>query len=105
MRVHVRRLNHPYTDRNLVYAPRFTKPQQESWFILISDRSGARIFGLERLTLSGRGGGEGSVNFQIPPDYTEESLEVRVLSDGWRGVDLEKRVSWKPGEQAEETSP
>jgi len=96
LRVHVRRLNRAYTDRNFIYAPKFTKPQQESWFILVSDVSGQKIFGLERLTLSGKGGGEGSANIEIPSSFTGDALAVRTLSDGWRGVDIEKKVIWKP---------
>jgi hypothetical protein len=98
IRVHVRRLNRAYTDRSLIYAPNFTKPQQESWFVLVTDASEDKIFGLERLTLSGRGGGEGAVNIEIPGDYKAGSLVVRVLSDGWRGVDFKTRVPWKSAE-------
>jgi antiviral helicase SLH1 len=98
LRVHIRRLNRGYTDRNLIYAPKFSKPQQESWFVIASDASGERLLALQRVTLSGRGGGDGTVELQLPTDYTGESLVVKVVSDGWRGVDVENVVAWKHSE-------
>ena len=56
---------------------------------------------MQRLTLTGRGGGEGSVELTIPPEFCENALIVKVLSDGWRGVDVEKSISWKSDDQAE----
>lgn len=91
LRVRVRRLNRGFTDRNMVYAPKFPKPQQESWFVIASDSSG-KLLALQRLTMSGR---ESSVELDIPKDFTGESVTLRVLSDGWRGVDFEKPVAWK----------
>lgn len=93
--MHVRRVNRGFTERGLIYAPRFSKPQQESWFVLVTDKNGDRILDLQRLTLSGKGGCEGNVNIEIPVEYTANSLVVRVLSDGWRGVDVERTVPWK----------
>ena len=91
LRVRVRRLNRGYTDRNMVYAPKFPKPQQESWFVVASD-SGGKLLALQRLTLSGR---ESSVELDVPKHFTGESVTLRILSDGWRGVNFEKTVAWK----------
>lgn len=93
--MHVRRLNRGYTDRNLIYAPKFTKPQQESWFVLAMDSTGQRLLALQRLTLTGRGGGEGYTELDIPGDYNGKVVNVAVLSDGWRGVSIEKSATWK----------
>jgi len=62
---------------------------------MVTDEDGDRVFNLQRLTLSGKGGGEGNVTIEIPVEYTANSLVVRVMSDGWRGVDVEKTVPWK----------
>ena len=91
IRVRVRRLNRGYTDRNLVYAPKFSKPQQESWFVLAVDSTGQKLLTLQRLTMSGR---EGSVELEIPRDYSGNSVTVMVVSDGWRGITVEKNVPW-----------
>ena len=96
IRVHVHRLNRGYTDRNLVYAPKFPKPQQESWFVLAVDSTGEKLLTLQRLTLYGRGGGEGSVELEIPGDHGGKSVTIIVVSDGWRGIIVEKNVPWKP---------
>jgi len=94
LRVHIRRLNHGYTNNRLLYAPRFPKSQQESWFVLASGPNDQRLLALQRVTLSGRGGGDASVQLDIPA-FDGDSVMVRVLSDGWRGVDEEKQVKWK----------
>lgn len=99
----MRRLNRTYTDRNFIYSPKFPKPQQESWFILVSDAASQKILGLQRLSLSGRGGGEGATDVQIPEGFKDESLVVRVLSDGWRGLDIEKPVKWRHSENVLDT--
>jgi hypothetical protein len=75
----------------MVYAPKFPKPQQESWFVIASD-SGGKLLALQRLTLSGR---ESSVELDVPKDFTGEFVTLRILSDGRRGVDFEKTVAWK----------
>jgi Sec63 Brl domain len=92
--VHVRRLNRGYTDRNLIYAPKFPKPQQESWFVLAMDSTGQRLLALQRLTLTGRGGG-GYTDLNIPGNYNGKVVNITVLSDGWRGVIIEKSTTWK----------
>jgi hypothetical protein len=97
LRVRVRRLNRGYTDRNMIYAPKFPKPQQESWFVIASD-SGGKLLALQRLSMSGR---EGSTELNIAKDFTGESVTLRVVSDGWRGVDIEKTVAWKSVDVAE----
>jgi hypothetical protein len=84
----------------MVYAPKFPKPQQESWFVIVSDATG-RLLALQRLTLSGR---DGSVELDISKDFVGGVITLRVLSDGWRGVDVEKKVEWKVAEIAERTS-
>jgi hypothetical protein len=75
----------------MVYAPKFPKPQQESWFVIASD-SGGTLLAFQRLSMSGR---EGSTELNIAKDFTGESITLTILSDGWRGVDIEKTVAWK----------
>ena len=91
LHVRVRRLNQGYTQQNMIYAPMFPKPQQESWFVIASDSEG-KLFALQRLTISGR---VASVDLEIAKDFTGESITLRILSDGWKGVDIEKAVLWK----------
>jgi hypothetical protein len=90
-------LNRGYNDRNLVYAPKFPKAQQESWFIVAIDSETEKLLGLHRLSLNGRGGGDGTVDLKIIEEVNGDIL-LRVLSDGWRGVDVEKTIAWKRGD-------
>ena len=94
-------MNPGYSDRNLVYAPRFPKPQQESWFIIATDAAEEKVLGLQRMTLSGNR--EGNVDLEIPSDFKGEQVKVKVLSDGWRGVDVEELVAWQ-SEKSESTT-
>ena len=87
----VRRLNRGYTDRNIIYAPKFPKPQQESWFVIASDSEG-KLLAFQRFTISGK---EGSIELDIGKSFAGDSVTLRILSDGWRGVDIEKTVPWK----------
>jgi hypothetical protein len=102
LKIRLRRLNRGYTDRNLIYSPKFPKPQQESWFVLAADPTSQRILGLQRVTLFGRNG-EGGTELRIPDGFKDDSLVVRILSDGWRGVDVEKTVKWKNSEDTVDT--
>ena len=77
-----------------MYAPIFPKPQQESWFVLALDSTGQKLLALQRLTMTGRGGGEGSVELEVG-NYNDESVTIMVVSDGWRGITVEKTVAWK----------
>jgi|SRR5579862_6953811 hypothetical protein len=103
LKIRLRRLNRGYSDRNLIYSPKFPKPQQESWFALAVDPTSQRILGLQRLTLSGRSGGEGSTDLRISDRFNGASLVVRILSDGWRGVDVEKTIKWRNSEDTVDT--
>lgn len=64
--------------------------------MVVSDSKNQRLLALQRLTLSGQGGKEGTVEMDIPANFTGDSLILRIISDGWRGVDVEKAVPWKP---------
>lgn len=101
LKVRIRRLNRTYNDRNIIYAPKFPKPQQESWFVIASDAASQRVLGLQRVTLSARSGGEKSTDLQIPESFKDDSLIVRVLNDGWRGVDVEKVLRWENSEKSD----
>jgi hypothetical protein len=79
----------------MVYAPKFPKPQQESWFVLACDPKNETLLALQRLSFSGRSGGEGTTELTIRQGFSGESVVVKVLSDGWRGVDMEKAIQWK----------
>ena len=93
--VRVRRLNRGYTDRHLVHAPKFPKQQQESWFVVAFSPDRQRLLALERLSLFGRGAGEGSVELKIPENFVSDTVIVKVLSDGWRGIDVERTIAWQ----------
>jgi len=65
--IQVKRLNPGYTDRNLVYAPRFPKPQQESWFVLAADEAEEKVLALQRVTMPKIA----SVELEIPSEGSQ----------------------------------
>ena len=71
--------------------------------MLAADPTSQRILGLQRVTLSGRSGGEGSTDLRISDGFNGGSLVVRILSDGWRGVDVEKTIKWRNSEDTVDT--
>lgn len=89
-------MNRGYGDRGFVYAPKFPKPQQEGWFVIAMDSSGEKLLNLQRITLSGRGAGENSVELDIPAGYVGDSLKIIVVSDGWRDIKVEESIAWEP---------
>jgi len=88
-------MNRGYGERSFVYAPKFPKPQQEGWFVVAVDSVGEQLLNLQRLTLSGRGAGEGNVELDIPAGYVGSSLKIVVISDGWRDIKVEKSIAWE----------
>lgn len=90
----MRRLNRGWGDGCFIYAPKFPKLQQEGWFVIAVDSAGETVLNLQRLTLSGRGAGNGSVELEIPDGYAAAALKIIVVSDGWRNIKVVKTIHW-----------
>ncbi|KAI8158619.1 putative helicase mug81 [Colletotrichum sp. SAR 10_70] len=96
--VDLRRLN-PLTERDAhVYAPRFPKPQNEGWFVVLADAARDEVIAVKRAGWSqgaGRSVAVGSkptarANFNVPEAAQGRKLDVLVVSDAYVG--LEYRV-------------
>ncbi|TQN73136.1 putative helicase mug81, partial [Colletotrichum shisoi] len=96
--VDLRRLN-PLTERDAhVYAPRFPKPQNEGWFVVLADPAHDEVIAVKRAGWSqgpGRSIAVGSkpstrANIKVPEAAQGRKLEVVVVSDAYIG--LEYRV-------------
>ncbi|KAJ5009562.1 putative helicase mug81 [Colletotrichum sp. SAR 10_99] len=96
--VDLRRLN-PLTERDAhVYAPRFPKPQNEGWFVVLADAARDEVIAVKRAGWSqgaGRSVAVGSkptarANFKVPEAAQGRKLDVLVVSDAYVG--LEYRV-------------
>lgn len=98
--VDLRRLN-ALTERDAhVYAPRFPKPQNEGWFVLLAEPARDDVLAVKRAGWSGGGPGRsvavGSkptarVSIKVPEAAQGKKLEVIVVSDAYVG--LEYRVA------------
>ncbi|OLN95658.1 putative helicase mug81 [Colletotrichum chlorophyti] len=96
--IDLRRLN-PLTVRDAhVYAPRFPKPQNEGWFVVLADPARDEVIAVKRAGWSqgpGRSVAVGSkpsarANIKIPDPAQGRKLDVIVVSDAYVG--LEYRV-------------
>ncbi|KAL2874482.1 putative steryl acetyl hydrolase mug81 [Colletotrichum sp. CLE4] len=98
--VDLRRLN-PLTERDAhVYAPRFPKPQNEGWFVLLADPTRDDVLAVKRAGWSGGPGRSvavGSkptarVTVKVPEAAQGKKLEVIVVSDAYVGMEYRVAV-------------
>lgn len=94
--VSLKRLN-PLVERDArIYAPRFPKPQNEGWFVVVGDLARDEVYAIKRVGWS-RGVGKvvsvGSkpsarANIRLPegPSGEKRKVDVLVLSDGYVGM-------------------
>lgn len=101
--VTIDRLNRAVQPDFRIWAPQFPKAQSEGFFIVVSDAAKDEIVGLKRVgwqsAIKGRGPGSNSSltvksMFRLPPDDVTRTLDVRVISDAyvgmeWRVADVE----------------
>lgn len=94
--VSLRRAN-PLVEREArIYAPRFPKPQNEGWFVIVGDLAKDEIYALKRVGWSqgpGKTAGVGSrpsarANIKLPDlgQADKRKVDVVVLSDGYVGL-------------------
>ncbi|TDZ25688.1 putative helicase mug81 [Colletotrichum orbiculare MAFF 240422] len=93
--VDLRRLN-PLTERDAhVYAPRFPKPQNEGWFVVLADTARDEVLAVKRAGWSqgpGRSVAVGSkpsarAIFKVPEAAQGRRLDVYVVSDAYVGLE------------------
>lgn len=99
--VDLRRLN-ALTERDAhVYAPRFPKPQNEGWFVLLADPARDDVLAVKRAGWSGGGPGRGvavgskptaRVAIKVPETAQGKKLEVIVVSDAYVGLEYRATV-------------
>lgn len=101
MTVVLKRLNHVVERDARIYAPRFPKPQNEGWFVLVGDLARDEVYGLKRVGWSqgaGKSVSTGSrpsarASIKLPSvvpgsggDGKARKVDVLVLSDGYVGM-------------------
>ncbi|KAK7529744.1 Sec63 Brl domain-containing protein [Phyllosticta citricarpa] len=100
--LHVARAN-PAPNRDYrMYAPRFPKPQTEGFFVIVSTPGTDDVLALKRVSWpatnnanngSRKGGGAGgarpntNVKVKLPESDVERKVDVRVVSDGYIGME------------------
>ena len=96
--VSLKRLN-PVTGRDArIYAPRYPKPQNEGWFVIVCDAARDEVLAVKRAGWSqgqGKPVGKGSrpnskVTFKLPEpdgDGVGRKVDVLVLSDAYVGLE------------------
>ena len=97
--VSLKRHNYITEREAKIYAPRFPKPQNEGWFVVIGDVERDEIVAVKRAGWSqgpGKSAAVGSrptarATFKLPEpqDGNDRKLDVLVLSDGYIGMQYE----------------
>lgn len=96
--VNIARLNQVQDKEYRMYAPRFPKPQTEGFFLVVSDPKKDEVIALKRVswqTKTDRKGGAATHQgkptsrsvIKLPPADEERTLEVKVVSDGYIGME------------------
>lgn len=99
--VGLRRLN-PIVERDArIYAPKFPKPQNEGWFVIVADVAKDEVIAVKRVGWSATGGkkivpgakpaARATIKLPQPADGQARKLDVLVVSDGYIG--LEHRIA------------
>jgi len=103
--VSLRRLN-PVTERDArIYAPRFPKPQNEGWFVVVGDLGSDEVLAVKR---AGWGQGPGKTvgvggrptaraTVRLPEAEAGRKVDVLVVSDGYPGLEYVLRGVEVPG--------
>lgn len=101
--VALKRLN-PVVERDArIYAPRFPKPQNEGWFVVVGDVARDEVYAIKRVGWSQGGAGRSSAgvgsrpaartSIKVPEAVQEggeaRRLDVLVVSDGYVGMRYE----------------
>lgn len=99
MTVVLSRLNPAQDSEYRMYAPRFPKPQTEGFFLVVTDPKTNEIVALKRISWPSKDGARGGnaqrsnprpstkANVRLPPSDRERTLEVKVISDGYVGME------------------
>lgn len=90
--VSLKRLNPLVEKDGRIYAPRFPKPQNEGWFVVVGDLARDEVYAIKRLGWAQGAGKVAAVgsrpsakaSIKVPDDARK--LDVLVLSDGYVGV-------------------
>lgn len=93
------RLNPAQDNEYRMFAPRFPKPQTEGFFLVVSNPKKDEIVALKRISWPSKiehgrgkvGGSRGKAmtrtSIRLPPADEERTLEVKVVSDGYLGME------------------
>lgn len=96
--VNIKRLNKYQSSRNSssprTHAPKFPKPRDEGWFLVLGETDGRELLALKRLPPI-KGYTKQVVNFRTPPDIGNRVLTLYFMSDGYLGLDQQCTIPIK----------
>jgi antiviral helicase SLH1 len=96
--INLKRLNQLVEREARIYAPKFPKPQTESWFVVVADLSHDEVIAVKRVgwtsgpnrKLEAGAKPTARTSIKLPPAAAARKLDVLVVSDAYPG--LEYRV-------------
>jgi len=81
-----------------VYAPRFPKPKEEGWWLIVGDSKTNSLLCIKRITLQLKA--KVKLEF-VAPEEGEYAYTLYLMSDSYRGCDQEYELPLKVGEAEE----
>lgn len=80
-----------------VYAPKFPKEKEESWWVLLGDTSNNSLLAIKRLSFTKP---QMSVNllFELGDEVGQRKFTLYLMCDAYQGVDQEHAVKLKVGD-------
>ncbi|CAO2171153.1 unnamed protein product [Urochloa humidicola] len=74
-----------------VHAPRFPKPKEEGWWLVIGDRSTNHLLAIKRVALQKRA--RVKLEFSAPADAGRKDYMIYLMSDSYLGCDQEYELT------------
>ena len=91
--VRMTRKNRFHDREGRIYAPRFPKPQNEGYFVLVTSSNGSEILALKRANWpnfqqkGGKGALTSNVRMKLEDAKRERKVDVLLLSDSYPGME------------------
>lgn len=84
--VSLHRVNRSRDNRLKVHAPKFPKPKDEGWFLVLGEANSGELLGLKR-SPPVRGRAKHTISFRTPKAPGRAVLTLYVMSDSYLGLD------------------
>ncbi|KAG0171135.1 hypothetical protein DFQ28_003899 [Apophysomyces sp. BC1034] len=101
IQVQINRRGGKKTHDGRIYAPKFPKPQYESWWLILGDPEADELLALKRISMR-NGPNETlgdrvttNVSFETPARLGKHTYQLYLISDGYLGLDQQIEITFE----------